>query len=234
MIKPTTLLLLLISLLATPVTYAQLDEIVVTGSRINGDDYSQIPAVTVDKRADFLVQQIQLTNDTRDEVSRKKEIYQTIRDLLADAERQPGIALGYGEEFLIPITAKDYEIPLNSDSKRPDTSNTELYVKLAIGPGDDVNKSLATLRAFIKKARVSGRTEIESEDEEALSIVNPERYRFEIITQIANDAKKLQAAIGASCKVDISGLSNRIQWKRSDISQLTLYVPYDVSLVGCQ
>src|SRR5262245_57246684 len=135
-------------------------EIVVTGSRISGDDYSQMPAVTIRKRADFLVQPISLTNDTRDKDARRTELYQTVRDLVADAAKKPGMALGYGEDFLIPVTAQDYEIPLHGGS-RPDTSATELYVKLALTPADDVARSLAMLATFIEKARMSGRTEID-------------------------------------------------------------------------
>jgi hypothetical protein len=209
-------------------------EIVVTGSRISGEDYSRMPAVTIEKRADFLVQEIRLTNDTRDAIARRKELYQTIRDLVADASKKPGMALGYGDEFLIPITAQDYEIPLSSSGQRPDTSYTHLYVKVALEPNDDVSKALQMLTSFIAKARVTGRTEIDPEDDLALSLVNPERYRYEIIEQISADAKRLQAAIGSQCRVAISGLSNRVSWQRSDISQLTLYIPYQVELAECQ
>jgi len=212
----------------------QLGEIVVTGSRVSGDDYSGIPAITLERRADFLVQKIRLTNDTRAADARRRELYQTIRDLLADAAKKPGVALGYGDEFLIPITAENYEIPLQSVGQRPDTSSTELYVKVALGSNDDVSKSLTALSAFISKAHVTGRTEIQSQDDVALSIVNPERYRFEIITQISADAKKLQSAVGGQCRVGISGLSNRVSWQRSDISQLTLYIPYEIQLTDCQ
>jgi hypothetical protein len=226
----------LLGLMFSTAAWAQseLAEIVVTGSRINGDDYSKIPAVTIDKRADFLVQEVRVTNDTRAEKDRTKEIYQTIRDLLADAAKQKGIAFGYGDDFLIPITANDYEIPLGKEGGRPDTSTTQFYVKLAIGPNDDVKSALARLKEFIAKARVTGRTELKPDGDEALSIVNPERYRFEIISQIAADAKKLQVTIGQQCKVDISGLSSRVSWMRSDISQLTLYIPYEVQLSDCQ
>jgi hypothetical protein len=212
----------------------QLGEIVVTGSRVSGDDYSGIPAITLERRADFLVQQIRLTNDTRAADARRKELYQTIRDLLADATKKPGMALGYGDEFLIPITSENYEIPLQSVGQRPDTSSTELYVKVALGSNDDVSKALSALSAFISKARVTGRTEIQPQEDVALSIVNPERYRFEIITQISADAKKLQNAVGSQCRVGISGLSNRVSWQRSDISQLTLYIPYEIQLTDCQ
>ena len=214
--------------------WAQLDEVVVTGARVSGDDYSRIPAVVLERRADFLVQRIRLTNDTRAEDARVKELHQTIRDMVADAAKRPGMALSYGDEFLIPITATSYEVPLGSGGKRPDTSATEIYVKLALGPRDNVPDSIASLNAFIKKARVSGRTEIEPSDEVGLSLVSPEKYRYDIIAKITEDAKKLQAALAAQCKVEISGLSNRVSWQRSDVSQLTLYIPYQIQLTGCQ
>lgn len=215
-------------------TQESLGEVVVTGSRIRGDDYSSIPAVSIEKRADFLVQRVRLTNDTRAPEGRRTELYQTIRDLVSDAAKRPNVALGFGDEFLIPITAKDYEVPLTPGNKRPDTTSTEFYVKRGLGPTDDVGQALRELATFISKARMSGRTEIEPIYEVALSIVDPEKYRYEIITKIAADAKRLQSAVGGGCKVDISGLSERVSWQRSDVSQLTLYIPYEVQLRDCQ
>jgi hypothetical protein len=67
-----------------------------------------------------------------------------------------------------------------------------------------------------------------------LSLVTPERYRYDIIGKITEDARRLQATVGPQCKIEIHGLSNRVSWQRSDVSQLTLYIPYQVQLTGCQ
>jgi hypothetical protein len=214
--------------------WAQLQEIVVTGSRVGGEDYSGIPAVVLERRADFLVQRIELTNDTRSEDARTKELHQTIRDMAVDAAKRPGMALGYGEEFLIPITATSFEVPLQKGGKRSDTSSVQIYVKMALSEKDDVSSAIAALNAFIKKARVSGRTEIEPQGEVGLSLVNPEKYRYDIIAKISEDAKHLRASIASECKVEVSGLASRVSWQRSDVSELTLYIPYKVQLTGCQ
>ncbi|HEY6924424.1 MAG TPA: hypothetical protein VI653_13215 [Steroidobacteraceae bacterium] len=66
------------------------------------------------------------------------------------------------------------------------------------------------------------------------TVVTPEKYRYDIIGRITADAKKLQATIGAQCRIEIHGLSNRVSWQRSDVSQLTLYIPYQVQLTECQ
>jgi len=179
------------------------------------------------------VQRVRLSNDTRAEEGRRKEIYQTLRDMLGDSARLSGIALGYGEDFLIPITSNNYEVPLEKGSK-PDTSATEIYVKMALSATDDVPKAIAQLTSFIKKARLSGRTEVEPEGDVGLSLVTPEKYRYDIIARITADARKLQAAVGSQCRIEINGLSNRVSWQRSDISQLTLYIPYQIQLNGCQ
>lgn len=211
-----------------------LGEVVVTGSRVMSDDYSSIPAISIEKRADFLVQRVRLTNDTRALEGRRMELHQTIRDLVSDASKRPNMALGFGDDFLVPITANDYEVPLSPGTKRPDTTSTEFYVKRQLGPSDDVAQALRELPSFITKARMSGRTEIEPLYEVGLSVVDPEKYRYEIIAQIAADAKRLQQAVGVDCKVDISGLSGRVSWQRSDVSQLMLYIPYEVQLRDCQ
>jgi hypothetical protein len=225
---------LIVALLIGVPAWAQVDEVVVTGSRISGDDYSAIPAVVLQRRADFLVQRIRLTNDTRAEDARIRELHQTIRDMVGDAAKKPGIALSYGDEFLIPISATANEVVLNTGGKRPDTSSANIYVKMALAEKDNVPAAIANLTAFIRKARISGRTEIEPEGDVGLSLVTPEKYRYEIISKITEDARKLREAVGSKCRIQLSGLANRVSWQRSDVSELTLYIPYQIQLAECE
>jgi hypothetical protein len=231
---PRFVFLLTIALAAGAPAWAQMEEVVVTGSRISGDDYSGIPAVVLQRRADFLVQRIRLTNDTRAEDGRIRELHQTIRDMVSDATKKPGIALSYGDEFLIPISATASEVVLTDGGKREDTSSASVYVKMALGEKDDVTAAIASLRTFIRKARISGRTEIEPEGDVGLSLVTPEKYRYDIISKITADAKRLREAVGSKCRVQLSGLANRVSWQRSDVSELTLYIPYQIELVDCE
>ena len=225
---------LMAGMLAASPGWAQLQEIVVTGERVSGEDYSRIPAIVMEHRADFLVQRIELSNDTRAAEARAKELHQTLRDMVTDSAKQPGIALSYGDDFLIPITLTSYEVPLDGGGKRPDTSSTDIYVKMSLGAKANVLEGMAALADFIKKARVTGRTEIRAKGDVGLSLVAPEKYRYEIIAKITDDARRLQAAVGTRCKIELSGLANRVSWKRSDVSMLTLYIPYEVQLKDCE
>lgn len=232
--KKLTNICLALSLIAAAPTWAQIDEVVVTGARISGDDYSSIPAVVLQRRADFLVQRIRLTNDTRAEDARIKELQQTIRDMVKDAATRKGIALSYGDEFLIPISASATEVDLRGVGKRPDTSSASIYVKMALNENDDVPAAITSLRNFIRKARITGRTEIDAEGDVGLSLVEPEKYRYDIIGRITQDAKKLRNTVGDKCRIEVSGLSGRVSWQRSDISELTLYIPYQIQLTECE
>lgn len=227
------LLMIGLFLITAQSALAQDEEIVVTGTRIGGDEYSEMPAITIVKQADFLIRLVTLTNDTRLATGRADELYQTIKDMLAAAKSQSEFALAYGNDFLIPLSDENYKIPLSQNSDRVDTSWVRIYVKVAIAPGADVPTAIAKLDAFIAATKVSGRTEVKPSEDVSLSLVTPEKYRYEIIKKIVDDTAQLRAAVGPTCKVNISGLEGRVMWQRTDVSELTLYIPHRVEVTEC-
>lgn len=208
---------------------AGVEEIVVTGAMTAG----ALPAVTIRKRADFLLQAVQIANDTREAKARQSETYQTLRGLVQAASRTPGVSLAIQLDFLQPITAQTVEIPLEDDGEREDTSSATIFVKLALTPEMDVSQAITTLQTFIQSARMTGRTSLEPEGEVALSVVNPERYRPEVMAALASTVQELRAAFGERCQIAIGDFSQRLQWQRSDVSELTLYMPYGLTVSGC-
>jgi len=115
------------------VAKAQTDEIVVTGSRVNGDDYPEFRPLHCNDALTLLVQRIRLVNDTRSDELRRKELYQTVHGLLSDAAKRPASLWATEQEFLVPISERRLRIPLDSGGKRADTSSTSIYVKMALG-----------------------------------------------------------------------------------------------------
>jgi hypothetical protein len=211
---------------------AQSEEIVVTAQR-RSESYGEMPAVTIKKAADFLVQEIQLTNDSRSPELRKKEIISTIEGMLKRTSADKNIALSYGEGFLLPVDLTDESLQIIEDRKRSDTSAIHIFVKITLSAGDNTKAKIADLRKFISRTQVAGRTEIEAQGDVGLSIVNPEKYRYEILTKIAEENARLTRAIGGKCRVKLAGLAARVQWERTDIAELTLYVPYGTEMTDC-
>jgi len=210
---------------------AQLQEVVVTGARVDSYD---MPAVAVAKQADFLVQNIRLINDSRSPELRRQEIFGTIERMLAEAERVRGMALSYGTGFLEPIDLTGEALQLIADRQRVDTSYVDIFAKVQFDQKRNARDQIVALRDFISKAQRIGRTEIDALGDIGVSIVGPEQYRYEIIQQIAAENRRLGAALGNECEVAVGGLEGRVQWERTDVSELTLYIPYRVEVKSCR
>ena len=224
-------LVFLLAALLGQSAFAQFDEFVVTGARV---EFYEMPAVTVAKQADFLVQNIRLINDSRAPELRREEIFGTIERMLVRAERERGMALSYGTGFLEPIDLTSDALQLIEDRQRVDTSYVDIYAKVQFDPSRGAREQIAALRDFIADAERIGRTEIDALGDIGVSIVGPEQYRYEIIQQISAENRRLREALGNECQVAISGLEGRVQWDRTDVSELTLYIPYRVEVTDCR
>ena len=211
---------------------AALEEIVVTGSRVDVD-YYEMPAVTITKKADFLVQNIRLINDSRSPDLRKAEIIETIENLIRRSRSMEGMALSYGRGFLEPINLDDESLQLLEDRQRVDTNYIDIYAKVALDLDRSSKAQIADLREFISGAKKAGRTEILPLGDIGLSIVGPEQYRYEIIEKIAAENAKVGQAMNADCEITIGGLEGRVQWDRTSVSELTLYIPYGMEVSDC-
>jgi hypothetical protein len=172
-------------------------------------------------------------NDSRAPDLRRQEIVQTIESLIRQAARSQNIELSYGKGFLLPIDLSEEALELIDDNDRIDTSYVDIYVKVKFEPRSDAKEQIVALRKFIVGASRVGRTEIDNLDDIGLSIVNPERYRYEIIGAIAAEAGRLEEALGIDCKLSLRGLEGRIKWERTAVSELTLFIPYEIELTEC-
>ncbi|MFK7734154.1 MAG: hypothetical protein AB8B48_21205 [Pseudomonadales bacterium] len=203
----------------------ELEEIVVTASMRSGD-YYEMPAVTIKKEADYLVQNIRLINDSRSPELRRNEIIRSIDGLIKASKRIKGIELSYGNGFLEPVKLNDDSLELIEDRKKVDTSYVNIFAKVAFDKSLPAKQQILVLRKFIKNANPAGRTEIDSLGDIGLSIIGPEQYRYEILAKIAAESRKVIEAMGPDCETTIGGLEGRVEWDRSGVGELTLYIPY--------
>ena len=209
-----------------------LEEIVVVASGVDADYYG-MPAVTIIRKADFLIQNIRLVNDSRSPELRKAEIIETIENLLQRSRSMEGMALSYGRGFLEPINLDDESLQLLEDRQRVDTSYIDIYAKIGLDAERSSKAQIADLREFISGAKKEGRTEILPQGDIGLSIVGPEQYRYEIIGKIAAENAKVSEAMNAECEVTIRGLEGRVEWERTSVSELTLFIPYEMEVSEC-
>lgn len=82
------------------------------------------------------------------------------------------------------------------------------------------------LRRFAESTTVVGRNEV-FPNQIGISIVDPEKYRYAVLEAIAEDLKRTKEIFGNDHKVIISGLDQRVQWKRTSISEIEIYIHYE-------
>lgn len=224
--------LALLAAFVTLIAQADTDEMVVTAMRT--DRYDEMPTVTITKAADFLVQQVRLVNDSRSPDLRKQEIIATLEGMLKRAAGEKNIALSYGSGFLAPVNLTDESLQIIQDRGRADTSIVDIFVKITLVAGDDTKARIASLRQFIERTKPAGRTEVVPLGDVGLSVVNPERYRYDILAKVAEDSARLAKAMGNKCQVKVGGLEGRVKWERTAVTELTLYIPYGVEISSCE
>jgi hypothetical protein len=206
-------------------------EIVVTGMRRQAEDYDEsVPAVGLRRVADFAIQQVVVTGDTRDAARRHEEIYAMIRGAIDLARRREGIDLATGEMIVEPLTAENYRsLTLGADG-RPDTNRTSFLVKTSL-TGGDAQAALARIEAFIAAVPTVGRAEIRRAGDLTLSVVGPDQYRAQILQRVAADARATAAAMGPDYGVEATGLDRPVEWSRASLTEVFLYVPYRYTVV---
>ena len=202
-------------------------EIVVTGSRMNVDGYNaQTPAIGLTKVADFAIQPVAVTGDTRDANIRHDEMYQTIRRAIELAGSH-GVQLAFGELIVEPLTLANYrELTFRTDN-RPDTNRVELLVKARL-TGADAREATARIERFIKAIKPVGRALVVNRDDMSLSVVAPDQYRPEIARIIAGDAAAMAAKFGPDYAVEVRGLNRPVDWTRASLTEVFLYIPYEL------
>lgn len=230
-------ILLIAALAACGAVPAVAQEIVVTGTLLkrsyNGPAPDPMPATTLTLRrtADFAVQAVVVSGDTRDAAKRSQEIYDMIRGAIGQSGKY-GVQLATGELVVEPLTLDNYKnLTLSNDEDRSDSQQTTFLVKTPLTPGMDSKTALDRISKFIAAVPAVGRAEMKAGGDLTLSVVKPEQYRGQIIDLIAADTAANAAKFGASYAVDVGGLDRPVQWGRASLTEVYLYLPVSYRVV---
>lgn len=206
------------------------EEIIVTGTRRDAADYDdEMPAVGLRRTADFAVQPVKVTGDTRDPDVRHREMYETIRRAI-EAAGSHGVQLAIGETVVEPLTLANYRDLTFANDNRPDTNRVELLVKAPLSGDVDAREATARIDRFIKGIKPVGRALLEPNGDMTLSVVAPDQYRADIGKKIAEDAAAMAARFGPDYGVEVRGLNRPVEWGRAGLTQVLLYIPYELTI----
>ncbi|MGN6817214.1 MAG: TonB-dependent receptor [Sphingomonas sp.] len=218
---------------------AAAQEVVVTGSRLSalggvnsvssGGGGMPAPVLTLRRTADFAVQAVTVTGDTRDAERRRQEIYDMIKGAIALSGKS-GVDLAVGQYIVEPLTMENYRNLTLSNGDRSDSEQVTFLVKTPLSAGADAKTALDRISKFIKAVPTIGRAQMEADGDLTLSVVKPEQYRGAIIDLVATETAASAGKFGPGYGVTVSGLDRSVQWSRASLTEVSLYLPisYDV------
>ena len=204
------------------------DTIIVTGSRIERDDYDEYydddqSAIGLTRPADYFVKPILISSDSRDAATRSSEVTAMLQATIAQAEAQ-GITLVGGCYRLFEITEETIEDLSFGRGSRPDTTQVQLYARLPVGGRFDRVEQVDDLVSdFAKDIPVTGRSYIETRST-SLAIDNPQSYRGDVVRAIADESKSYAAMFGPGYGVEIRGLDSELYFKQASETEVFLYI----------
>jgi hypothetical protein len=206
-------------------------EIMVTAQRIDQDDYSsEMPAVGLRRSADFLVQNVIIRGDTRDEKQRRAEI----REMLAKAVNLAGangVELAFGTYILTPLTMANIDEIVVRDDNRPDSERVDFLVKARLGTNESGTAAQQRISRYVDAVPEVGRAQMDESGDATLSVIGPDSYRGQIADKIGEDARAMATRMGDGYAIEVEGLNMPVQWTRSGASEVLLYIPYKLRVV---
>ncbi len=222
------------SVLAGPVAAQEgQDEIIVTAQmRTSVYEAFLVPHVTMKRRADFVIVELEVSSDTRDASNRFDEMRQALRSLDARARGGPvTLALTDDEVGVVrPFTMGAAEELFRAD-RRVDTSVVTIRLRTPVGGADTLETINARMARFVEAAAKPGRVEMALGDAE-LTLIDPEQYREPMLADIAADGRRIAAMLGTGYGVGLSGLENQVAWRRTGDLELTLFLPYKLEALA--
>lgn len=209
---------------------SDVQEIVVTGSKVTEYDPLRTPFVTLRKRADNLIVEATVICDTRDLSQRKAELKSTLRNLIQAAAKDRTIELGLGEEIVGAFDETMLDAVIAPDARRPDTSRATVVIKTAVTATDTFDAASGRIKAFVERTPKVGRTEVLLEKDWNLTLVGPGKYRPDVAKLIAEDAGRMAALFGDGYGVEVENLQLPVSWYQAGPLDLALYIPYKLTV----
>jgi len=209
---------------------AQLDEVIVLDQRKS----SESPGLVLIRSGDFLFLKIKIENDTMDPVLRNREFDETLANIFAAARDAQEVQLSVEiDGVVLSLTEDSSKFRLrNKPCGRGDTRCTSMLLKTPIPKGKIDPETLSNrLESFVSGIEKIGRTSIVRSGSVGISVVDINQYRSEIISIIMEEINSIQTALGEGHKVKLTGIDQKVEYSRSGLLDVALYIPYEYSIL---
>lgn len=224
----------LIAATAAPASAQETEELVVTGARASQRNAAyaevRVPAISLTRRADFVLADLRVSSDSRDEPTRRQEVQRTLQNL-ADRARGGAVTLALQQDDTVRPFSMELAMRLLTGGGRQDTSQVIVNIRTAVRDDDTLDTARQRFRAFAASVRGEGRAMVDMPGDLGLTLRDVPQYRAPLIDAIVGDARDIAQRLGTGYRAELTGLENPVAWRKSGDLQLTLFIDYRVRVV---
>lgn len=210
------------------------EEVVVTGYRASERSavYAElpIPAISLSRRADFVIVDLRVSSDSRDEPTRRQEIETTLRQL-ANRARGGDVTLALQQDDTIRPFSMELAMRLLGPSGRADTSQVIVNMRTAVREDDTLDTARRRFQDFATSVRGEGRALVDITSDVGLTLRDIPQYRTPLIDAITADASNIAGRLGGDYRAELTGLESPVAWRKSGDLQMTLFISYQLRIV---
>lgn len=210
------------------------EELVVTGARASQRNavYAEVrvPAISLTRRADFVIADLRVSSDSREDSVRRQEVQRTLQNL-ADRARGGAVTLALQQDDTVRPFSMELSMRLLTGGGRTDTSQVIVNIRTAVRDDDTLDTARQRFRAFAASVRGEGRALVDMPGDVGLTLRDVPQYRAPLIDAIVGDARDIAQRLGAGYRAELTGLENPVAWRKSGDLQLTLFIDYQVRVV---
>jgi hypothetical protein len=191
---------------------------------IAGGYTSNVPAVKIQMRADYLAVVVSVQSDTKDPLKRIDQIENALRSLADRVKQHSDLAMRPGIVSLSPREAT------KSFSSRYDpSSSAQLYLLASRKPETTVFTLTKRIHQVVTGnpapdgvRLVVGKT--------TLGLNDPERFRTQLLTLIAKSVADARKILGANGPTELDGLENPVTVLQLNETDVMLFISFRVKI----
>lgn len=182
---------------------------------------------TLVKRADYVSFAVAVTSAETDFANRVRLIGEG-RNVVTEALTKQGVRFETGAAYLVLDQPSFGSFGSGSAYNRPNEAVVQVLVPLAKS-GDNLFDATSRVAMSLTKLQLPSRVSLRHSPFR-LAVENPERYRKELLTKIADEVSIIKGAMRSNGKVNVSGLASPIQVRQLNDTDVELSLSYAVSM----
>ena len=232
--KTLAAIALLTGMVSLPSALAQtapsLERVVVTASRVDTSS-TGLPAISLVRPADFILAEITFVNGSRDTVTKSAQLKRSVNGFLSAIKAADGLSaeVEFDGGFAPADTAEFEEFATGLETEQGFARAT-LRIRIIPGEGLGFRGNVGRVKAIASDLKNVGRTEWFVGDEQEIGVFNPQGYRRELLTAIADDVANLRELFPETT-FRMHGLHEPVRIAASGPMEVTLYIPYTMDHV---